>query len=217
MILNGSFQRGLSDHHTSLSSQEDLGPKVAVTIRLKETLTISEASSNLFAEWMKMMPLLADHVKVEASFTSFSTLLVVSLTIPLWCYLESHPAISLAGLIRSSNQIAKAPVLAKTLCSGMAQYVCDPTTNLKPTPRTLMWGEDAETLIQFYKFNFVEQEAYFELSNAAKPTAFLPKRVYLETFMYVSAHTYSHRRLTLEVALTRHTNVLYVKAKDRAF
>jgi hypothetical protein len=111
------------------------------------------------------------------------------MTIPLWCYLESHPAISLTGLIRSSNQIAKAPVLAKTLCPETAQHVCDPITNLKPTPRTLRWGEDAETLIQFYKFNFVEEEAYFELSSAAKPTAFLPKRVYLETFMYVSAYT----------------------------
>jgi hypothetical protein len=173
---------------SSLSSQEDLGPKIALTIRLKENLVISEDSGNLFAEWMRMMPLLAEHVKVEASFSSFSTLLMVSLTIPLWCYLESHPAISVIGLIRSSNQLTKAPILAKTLCPETIQKNCDPITISKPTPRTLNWGEHAEALIQLYKIKFSEDGPYFELSHDAKPTACIPRRVYLENVMYVYSH-----------------------------
>ena len=170
---------------SSLSSQEDLYPKIAVTIRLKETLEISEASANLFAEWMEMMPLLAEHVKVEASFSSFSTLLMVSLTIPLWCYLENHPAITLEGLIRSSNQLAIEPALTKTRLTETVQPHCDPTTNLKPTPRTLRWGVHAEALIQLYKFNFVEGEARFELSPTVRPTGSVPETVYLESTMFV--------------------------------
>lgn len=170
---------------SSLSSQEDLGPRIALTIRLKETIAVSEASSDLFAEWMRMMPLSADHVKIEAGFSSFSTLLILSLTIPLWCYLQDHPAISLAGIIKTSNQVTTRPALAKTLCSEtITQRDSDSIAISKPTPKTLKWGQHAEALIQFYKFSFVEKDAYFGLLPGIKSTATLPKRVYLENAMY---------------------------------
>jgi hypothetical protein len=52
-----------------------------------------------------MMPVNAEQVKVEAGFTSFSTLLMVSLPVEIWCYLDAHPAITLAGFARSPNLV----------------------------------------------------------------------------------------------------------------
>jgi hypothetical protein len=54
-----------------------------------------------------MFPAAADHVKVEAGWSSFSTLLIVSLPIAFWRYLPADPAVHLVGLIRSSNLLVR--------------------------------------------------------------------------------------------------------------
>lgn len=87
---------------SSFDEEQESHPRIAITIRLKETLGPYELSADLLGKWIKMMPLLAEHVKIEAGFASCSTLLFVSLPIPLWCYLPDHPAISVAGIVKSS-------------------------------------------------------------------------------------------------------------------
>jgi hypothetical protein len=54
-----------------------------------------------------MFPAAADHVKVEAGWSSFSTLLIVSLPMVFWRYLPVDPAVHLVGLIRSSNILGR--------------------------------------------------------------------------------------------------------------
>jgi len=61
-----------------------------------------------------MMPALADEVKVEVGFASFSTLLVVSILIALWCYLPDDLAIAVVGLIKSSNLSTGEYAVSKT-------------------------------------------------------------------------------------------------------
>jgi hypothetical protein len=86
---------------SSVVSEQVEYPRIAITIRLGETLEPHKISTDLLEKWIKMMPVLAEHVKVEAGFASCSTLLVLSLPIPLWCYLPDHPAVSVAGIIKS--------------------------------------------------------------------------------------------------------------------
>ena len=80
-------------------------PVIALTVRLKETMAASQLSEDLLADWLRMMPVNAEQVKVEAGFTSFSTLLIVSLPVEIWCYLDSHPAMTLMGFARSRNLV----------------------------------------------------------------------------------------------------------------
>lgn len=81
-------------------------PRIAITVRLKETLAKSELSVDLFADWIRMMPVLADQVIIEAGFASCSTLLIVSLPVALWCYLPNNPAISVIGIVKSTNLLS---------------------------------------------------------------------------------------------------------------
>jgi hypothetical protein len=60
-----------------------------------------------------MMPILTDHVKIEAGFESFSTLLVVSMPVAIWCYLGSHSAVGVFGLIKSTNIVDKQRLLLR--------------------------------------------------------------------------------------------------------
>jgi hypothetical protein len=141
----------------------------------------------LFADWIRMMPLLAEHIKVEAGFGSFSTLLILSLTVPLWCYLQDHPAISMTGMIRTSNLVTQLSISPRQLCPDCVQSDSDPMPTTKPTPRTLKWGLHREALIQLYKFCFNKDEPYFELLPEIKSTASIPRRLYLDTPAYVLA------------------------------
>jgi hypothetical protein len=77
---------------------------------------LSEFNNDLFAEWIKMVPVLAHHVKVEAGFSSFSTLLILSLSVQLWCYLPHHPAISVIGMINSPNLLQGPAATSSVTC-----------------------------------------------------------------------------------------------------
>jgi hypothetical protein len=63
----------------------------------------------LFTEWLKGIPAVAEEVRVEAGFGSFSTLLIVSLPMALTAYLPRDPAITFLGPITSSNQMPIKP------------------------------------------------------------------------------------------------------------
>jgi hypothetical protein len=86
-------------------------PKLAFAIRLKEDLKVGQLSQDLFMEWLRSVPVVAEEVKVEAGFDSFSSLLILSVPISLMAYLPSNSALISLGPITSSNN-----VLNRTLC-----------------------------------------------------------------------------------------------------
>jgi hypothetical protein len=104
---------------SSLSSEPQTCPRIAITIRLRETLAQSDLSVDLFADWVRVMPVLADHVKIEAGFVSCSTLLVLSLPIEMWCYLRRDPAISVMGFIKSPNTVPSALFSSTSVSSSV--------------------------------------------------------------------------------------------------
>ncbi|KAH7395495.1 hypothetical protein BKA64DRAFT_60605 [Cadophora sp. MPI-SDFR-AT-0126] len=175
-----SLQSGESSM-SSVSSDVDVHPRIAITIRLLETLSQSDFSVDVFSEWLRMMPILVENVKVEAGFASFSTLLLVSLPVAMWCYLPSHPAISVAGIIKSPNLVPDVKLLAESvLASPVGQK--SKQSEAKPTPSTLGWGDDTKAFVRLYRFNVSEEdEPYFELLPGIDASSRLPPQVYLDT------------------------------------
>lgn len=86
-------------------STGDQVPRLLFAIRLKESFQPSELSTDLFCEWLRMIPLVVEEVKVEAGFNSFSSLLIVSLPIALSSYIPKNPAVICLGPITSTNMI----------------------------------------------------------------------------------------------------------------
>ena len=99
-------QDSITSSTSSLFSDKDMCPRIAITVRLKESLAKSDLSVDLFADWIRMMPVLADKIKIEAGFASCSTLLIVSLPVALWCYLPDDPALSVIGIVKSTNLLS---------------------------------------------------------------------------------------------------------------
>lgn len=80
-------------------------PRLALAIRFYEDLRLEDLSADSFLEWLRTMPLVAQQVRVEAGFESFSSLLVVSIPIALFAYLSNNPAVTYLGPITSSNRV----------------------------------------------------------------------------------------------------------------
>ena len=101
-------------------------PRLALAIRLRDNFDATELSTELFAEWLRIMPTIAAEVKVEAGFTSFSTLLIVSIPIGLSGYLPPDSAVIPLGPITSSN-ILKTPRLT-------VEHTAEPEATRGATP-----------------------------------------------------------------------------------
>jgi hypothetical protein len=84
-------------------------PRLALAIRFNENLRLEDLSTDLFIEWLRTMPVVAQQVRVEAGFDSFSSLLIVSIPISLSAYLSYNPAVSCLGPITSSNLVVPVP------------------------------------------------------------------------------------------------------------
>jgi len=84
-------------------------PRLAFAVRLRENLAHNEDVEHLFVDWFRNMPPIAEEIKVEAGFDSFSTLLIVSMPLSLSAYMPRDPAIMALGPINSGNL---APVTA---------------------------------------------------------------------------------------------------------
>ncbi|KAF7876514.1 hypothetical protein EAF04_001604 [Stromatinia cepivora] len=94
-----SGERSSPSSISSLLSTEQQFPRILLSVRLKEDLS-SDLSTDLFADWLRMMPIVANSVTIEAGFGSFSTLVLVAIQTPMWVCLERHAAISLVGITR---------------------------------------------------------------------------------------------------------------------
>jgi hypothetical protein len=97
----------MADHHDPICG--DKVPRLAFAIRLRDNFQVGELSTDLFLEWLRHIPTIAEQVKVEAGFDSFSSLLIVSIPISLSGYLPTDRAIISLGPIGSSNLITNWP------------------------------------------------------------------------------------------------------------
>jgi hypothetical protein len=80
---------------TPLSSVSSTGcykvPHVLITLQLEENQSLDTGQT---ARWLDRLPLLAKWVKVEAVSPSYSTLIIMSVPLPIWDMLPDHPACS---------------------------------------------------------------------------------------------------------------------------
>jgi hypothetical protein len=85
-------------------------PRLLFSIRLQENIKAEDLSVEYFADWLRIIPAIAEEVTVEGVFKSDSTLVLLALPFSLWPYLSPHPAVVNLGPIRSSNILPqKAP------------------------------------------------------------------------------------------------------------
>jgi hypothetical protein len=80
-------------------------PRMAFAVRLKDDLKPKQLRIDLFVEWLRSIPAIAEEVKVEAGFDSFSSLIILSIPLALSTFLPSSRAIVSLGPITSSNQL----------------------------------------------------------------------------------------------------------------
>jgi hypothetical protein len=80
-------------------------PRMAFAVRLKDDLKPKQLRIDLFVEWLRSIPAVAEEVKVEAGFESFSSLIILSIPLALSTFLPSNRAIVSLGPITSSNQL----------------------------------------------------------------------------------------------------------------
>jgi hypothetical protein len=83
---------------TPLSSLSSSGtykvPHVLISLQLEENQHLDATQC---ARWLDKFPLLAKWVKVEAVLPSYSTLMILSVPMPIWDMLPEHPACSFIG------------------------------------------------------------------------------------------------------------------------
>ncbi|PVH83395.1 hypothetical protein DL98DRAFT_413125, partial [Cadophora sp. DSE1049] len=93
-----------SSSSTPLSSVSSDGsykvPHVLITLQLEENQPLDASQC---ARWLDKFPLLAKWVKVEAVFPSHSTLMILSVPMPIWDMLPDHPACSFIGYATGPN------------------------------------------------------------------------------------------------------------------
>jgi hypothetical protein len=82
------------------------GPHVLISVALEKSQPDLDVKKT--ARWLESIPLLAKWTKVEAVFQSYSTLLILSVPIPIWNMLPDHPACSFVGYVTSPNLITPA-------------------------------------------------------------------------------------------------------------
>jgi hypothetical protein len=79
-------------------------------------MRLDQFSKDNFVEWMRNLPFISKHMKVEAGFNSFSTLLIVTIPLSLSAYLPWDPAIISLGPVTTSNwflQVSNSSTLLK--------------------------------------------------------------------------------------------------------
>jgi hypothetical protein len=99
-------------------------PRLALAIRFHENFRADEMTTLLFTEWLKEFPVIAEQVRVEACFDSFSSLLIISIPIALFAYLPEAQSVIPLGPITSVNRILpqiQSPVLEQECASQFDQ------------------------------------------------------------------------------------------------
>jgi hypothetical protein len=85
-------------------------PRLLFSVRLQEDIKPEDLSVEYFVDWLRIIPVIAEQVTVEAVFRSDSTLLLLALPFSLWPYMSPHPAVVNLGPIRSPNILIREPL-----------------------------------------------------------------------------------------------------------
>ncbi|KAK0108101.1 hypothetical protein ONS95_002922 [Cadophora gregata] len=109
------------------------GPRLLFAVRMRDTFQPGEDMVELFAEWMRCIPTIADEVNVEASFDSYSTIVIISLPVSVAAYLPQDPSIISLGPITSENRVLL-PEKHQVLRSAIP-YSIHQRNNSEPGPR----------------------------------------------------------------------------------
>jgi hypothetical protein len=72
-------------------------PHVLISVALEENQPNLDVKKT--TRWLESIPLLAKWAKVESVFPSYSTLLILTLPVPVWDMLPDHPACSFIGYV----------------------------------------------------------------------------------------------------------------------
>ncbi|KAH7400228.1 hypothetical protein BKA64DRAFT_477638 [Cadophora sp. MPI-SDFR-AT-0126] len=84
--------------------EKELVPRILFAVRLKENFLPDDLSMEGLTEWLRTMPLIGvEEVKIEAGFSSFSSLILISVPIAMQAYIPTHPAVFCLGPITSKN------------------------------------------------------------------------------------------------------------------
>ncbi|KAF6817699.1 serine/threonine protein kinase [Colletotrichum musicola] len=107
----GWHDEGYADHHLPLS-QETMPsryPRLLLSFRLLEDMDPEALRIDLFSHRLGSLPIPVDSVKVEAGFSSDSTILLVSVPVAMLPFLPRDPSITIIGTIDSSNLLFSTP------------------------------------------------------------------------------------------------------------
>jgi hypothetical protein len=100
---------------SSLSSLSPSGmyktPHVLISVAVEENQP--ELDVKKTARWLEGIPFLAKWAKVESVFPSYSTLLALSIPVPIWDMLPDHPACSFIGYVTGPDLVVKPPASIK--------------------------------------------------------------------------------------------------------
>jgi hypothetical protein len=91
-----------------------------LSVQLPGNVRPDQLSEDLFLEWLRMIPAAAECIKVEAGWASLPTLIIVSVPMSIWKYIEEHPAIRLVGIIQSPNLLAPKQVELREVIASMS-------------------------------------------------------------------------------------------------
>lgn len=101
------FDNPISSSHSPLSSLAPSDqyriPYVIISVALEEYQLDLDVKKT--ARWLESIPFLARYAKVEGVFKSYSTLLLLSVPVPVWNMLPDHPACSFVGYATSPNLV----------------------------------------------------------------------------------------------------------------
>lgn len=77
-------------------------PKVVLTVALQEKQWLEEDS---WTAWLESIPGLVRYATVEAVFDSFSSLVIISVPMPVWTLIQDHPAVQFVTFAESNNKL----------------------------------------------------------------------------------------------------------------
>lgn len=103
-ILKTEYWPSQGNQSTQFPIHRRVSP-ISICCALRRDVPTQRRYPNLFASWLRDMPAIAEEVKTEAGFDSFSTLLIVSIPFALSAYIPSHAAVLSLGPILSGNKI----------------------------------------------------------------------------------------------------------------
>ncbi len=77
-------------------------PRVLISLALEENQTLNSESAQ---KWLASCPNLVKFAKIEAVFSSFSTLVLLSIPVCIWNLLPEDPACAFVGFVTSPNML----------------------------------------------------------------------------------------------------------------